>query len=370
MGGDENNCGASKTAVSRAFEKSNPCSNSSGLERFAEQTEIANNAIIVLGMHRSGTSALTGMLSMLGANPGSALMPADEEVNPKGFWEHKDIVTIDDKLLEALGSFWHDERSFLDSWWQLPMVVPFRRELVEVLRRDFSQSPLWIVKDPRICRLLPMWLDALQETGSKPHFVIMVRDPIEVVQSLKRRDGFSESKSYLLWLEHLLDAELWSRGHPRVVVSYDQLLGNWQNVSHQIAQGLGLLWPVDERIAVSDIQSFLESDLRHHHALGQQTQTSRLATLANDAYFSAMNTTPDELGNSLTEASRAVAQICHVIDPWSCQIEALKIELVQELERSATFQREIDRLKSTFSWRMTKPLRAAWNCLHAFRRGP
>ncbi len=324
-----------------------------------------SKAIIVLGMHRSGTSALTGMLSMLGADPGSELLPPKKDVNPKGFWEHKGIVEIHDRLLEALGSFWHDERALPENWWQLSVVVPFQLELVEVLRRDFGQSPLWIVKDPRLCRLLPMWLEVLREIGSTPHFVIMVRNPIEVVESLKRRDGFSEAKSYLLWLEHFLAAELWSRGYPRVTVDYDQLLAEWQSVSLQIAQGLGLPLTVNEEMAMANIQAFLETDLRHHHAQEQQKSTIHLAKLADNAYAIAMSTASDQLGEALADIARTVDQTSQVIGPWSSQVAALEIALEHELNRNADYRREINRLKSTVSWRLTKPLRAAWNFLQS-----
>lgn len=322
---------------------------------------MGSECIIVLGMHRSGTSALTGMLSMLGPDPGPSLMPAQEEMNPKGFWEHEDIVAIHDRLLEAIGSFWHDERDLPENWWQSPVVIPFRREVMEVLRRDFGQSPLWILKDPRMCRLLPLWLDILHEVGCAPYFVIGLRNPFEVVRSLERRDGFSEAKSSLLWLEHLLEAERWSRGYPRIVVTYDQLLADWQATSRQIAEGLGLSWPVKGEDVAARIQAFLEPSLRHYHAMEQLASPIRLAKLADETYRTAINTPPDQLGNALASIGEEVAQASRLVAPWATQIAAMSRLLWEQQERDTYLHSEIMRIKSTGSWRVTKPLRVIWN---------
>src|ERR1700690_93442 len=69
-----------------------------------------STALVVLGMHRSGTSALTGMLHHLGVALGSRLMAASPD-NPRGYWEHSDIVATHERLMAALGWGWDDIRS-------------------------------------------------------------------------------------------------------------------------------------------------------------------------------------------------------------------------------------------------------------------
>src|SRR5581483_5443085 len=96
--------------------------------------------------------------------------------------------------------------------------------LEQILRSEYGDSTLFVVKDPRLCRLIPLWLAALERYGARPSFVITTRNPLEVAGSLRARNGFSATKSYLLWLRHLLDAERDSRGFPRVFTSYEQLL--------------------------------------------------------------------------------------------------------------------------------------------------
>src|SRR5688572_8066947 len=99
-------------------------------------------------MHRSGTSALTAVLSMLGITPGNNLQPPIADVNSKGFWEHEEVVVLHEQLLGALGSSWHDERPLPDKALNSPDVVQLRQKIVGILRRDFNSEPMWLIKDP------------------------------------------------------------------------------------------------------------------------------------------------------------------------------------------------------------------------------
>ena len=177
-------------------------------------------------MHRSGTSALAGALHRLGVKLGDAMMPATTGINERGFWEHSDIVGVHERMLAALNSSWDDVRRLPDCWWRDDTVRPFRTELLGILRRDFSSAPLWALKDPRMCRLLPLWLDIIEEVGFTPHLIHIHRHPIEVSSSLEKRDGFSRIKAMFLWLDHNLSAERSSRGFDRVFIGYDRLLDN------------------------------------------------------------------------------------------------------------------------------------------------
>ena len=135
-----------------------------------EKPAIRNRrAIIVLGMHRSGTSALTGVLNLVGVNLGENLLPPKSD-NPAGFWEHRDLVQIHEKLLQALNSSWDDVRALPEGWWNSETTQKHTLEILNILKRDFADSSFWGVKDPRICRFLPIWLPLLEQTGSKPYF--------------------------------------------------------------------------------------------------------------------------------------------------------------------------------------------------------
>ena len=117
--------------------------------------------LLILGMHRSGTSLLAGSCRLLGADLGGRMMEASQD-NVMGFWEHGEIVRIHDSILERLGFAWDDVRALPDKWWTYQGIQALRAELKAVLQRDFANASLGCVKDPRLCRLLPLWQELLK----------------------------------------------------------------------------------------------------------------------------------------------------------------------------------------------------------------
>lgn len=203
----------------------------------------ARRVVVVLGMHRSGTSAVAGCLARLGVDLGPRLMPATED-NPRGYYEHIDLVNLHDRLLLALGRAWDDTFPFPpDWWWDDALTGRYRAEALDLLRRDFPTASVWGLKDPRLCRLLPWWEGLWQETQSAPLFLLVCRPPAEVAASLARREGFSAPKSYLLWLQHTLEAERATRGQPRVLVDFKAFLADWRGALEPAARFLGRPWP-------------------------------------------------------------------------------------------------------------------------------
>ncbi len=222
----------------------------------------ARPALLVLGMHRSGTSALAGVLGRAGFALPQELMPPTEH-NPRGYFESTWIFRLNDALLAAAGSSWDDWRAFDADWHLSPAAEPFHAEAQEALAAEFPGTAPIVLKDPRICRLLPFWTGALTEAGFRPLAVCTHRPAREVGASLARRNGWPEARGLLLWLRHVLDAEAQTRGRPRVFVSYDGLLADWRGTLGRIAEAfdLALPRPLDE--AAPEIEAFLSADLRH-----------------------------------------------------------------------------------------------------------
>jgi hypothetical protein len=225
----------------------------------------ASIAICILGMHRSGTSAVTRVLNLLGMELGAKLMAAADD-NSKGFWEKQDIVDCHTDLLNSIGSYFDDFFPLKEGWQTRPETAPFRQRLAAILKTEFSGKPLWGFKDPRACRLLTLWHELLAEAGAQSRFVIVARSPAEIAASLGRRGGQSANKSLLMTLAHLLDAERETRGRTRAVVTYDQLLADWRATAQRIATRLGINWPRPIDAAALEIERFLDTGMRHHHA--------------------------------------------------------------------------------------------------------
>jgi GT2 family glycosyltransferase len=225
-----------------------------------------NRAIVVLGMHRSGTSAFAGVLSLLGVDLGSKLLAASA-TNQSGYWEHGEVVAIHDQLLMALGSSWDDPAPLPEGWLGSELVAGYSARLLEIVRRDFGAAPLWALKDPRLCRLLPLWIPLLEEAGCEPVWVLVERHPAESIRSLEKRDGLSREKSELLWLKYTLDAERETRNRNRVVITMDQLLDGWEETLGRVSRAVGAPWPVPTESAAAQVREFLDPGKRHHRVL-------------------------------------------------------------------------------------------------------
>lgn len=227
----------------------------------------SRKALLVLGMHRSGTSALTRTLNLLGVDLGSGLA-APAEDNRLGFWEHTKVVAIHETLLRELDSSWHDTRALPENWAATEAAGKARLAIAELIESDFANSPLWAIKDPRLCRFVPLWKKVLDEIGIAAHAVFAVRQPGEVTRSLEVRDGLAPGSTKLRWFEHFAEAEHATRGWPRTVVLYEDLLVNWRLVLAKAGAELGLTWPVDFETAGPGIDGFLSKDERHHVGAG------------------------------------------------------------------------------------------------------
>ena len=217
--------------------------------------------IIVLGMHRSGTSALTRGLSTLGVALGDALHPAGPD-NPTGFWEDSDVIAINNQILGLLGSA-HDRMGVIDAdVLDLPDIQQIYQTAKELVEQKTASTSIWGMKDPRITRLLPFWKKLLNELGFKVGYVIALRNPLNVAASLTARNQLAPVKSYVLWLEHMLQAVAYTQSENRLVVGYDNLLSDPYKQLQRISAALDLNTPTQEQFDIY-ADEFLDKELRH-----------------------------------------------------------------------------------------------------------
>ena len=223
-------------------------------------------ALIVLGMHRSGTSAVAGCVQLLGVDLGGPLLPANY-ANERGYFELAEIVAIHDEFLREFGIAALDVGSLPAGWERTPAAEKVRERLREVLIRNFGKAPLWALKDPRICLLLPLWRPLLEELGVAPRFLLVFRRPWEVVESLRTRDDLTTWEALDIWRRHSSAAELETRGAERAVLTYDELLETPEIVLGRVAERLAIEWPRDLSSSSAEIRLFLDGSLRHHRTI-------------------------------------------------------------------------------------------------------
>ena len=316
------------------------------------RTGPGRKALLVLGMHRSGTSALAGVLVRLGIEAPRTLMPPND-ANPAGFWESEPIVAFHDRTLRERGTSW-------DAWTRVAdEQTAGDAELSRLIEAEFAGASQFAVKDPRMCRLVPLWQRVLAAAQISPAIVLVTRGAADVCRSLAMRDGIPEVFSSLMWLRHVLDAEHTTRGLPRTIVAYDDLLTDWRKVTARIAVDLGVTWPVPDDEAGADIDGFLRTELRHHY------QTAELPAVGEPIgrwlveVEAAIRSLPqaDDASDPLTVLDRAAGEIEAIASSVGRGEELLRHRLAMRVDDLAT---RIGALESE-----TARLRAEREHLHA-----
>lgn len=347
------------------------------------QTPNSRKAIFILGMHRSGTSALARVVNLLGAHLGRKLMAAAED-NQKGFFEHEGVVQIHEQLLTDLDSYWWDGTPLPKGWEKSEPARRAAEALEKIIDREFAKSELWAIKDPRQCRLMPLWLPLLKKRGIKPYFIIAWRQPVEVAASLEKRDGMGKDSALLCWLGYTLEAMLAAEKFPQSVVSYEELLKDWKKTMRRVAKDLAIEWPVTFERASTEISHFLSPSLRHHKARKQtlpepvedcikllnkpnkatlgrlyrqwQKDTEATAPILRDARKATL-----QLLAQLEEQTRRAVRAEHRVNDIEQKFATLHTHLrAQEEEaerREVLLKSQLDAIYKSSSWKMTEPLR-------------
>lgn len=221
-----------------------------------------SRGLLVLGMHRSGTSLLARLLQQCGIDIGSRLLPGSIG-NEHGHWEDAFAVELHERLLASLGRRWDE------------VAVPSADSLAGAVRRadhdslvryvsnDRSLHPLWAVKDPRLSLFAGVWVQAAAAAKIPLSALLMVRHPVEVAQSLAVRDGIPRGQGLLLWLEYTIAALERSDGIQLRVATYDELMEAPTRLLERVRSLPG--WS-DLRIDPKAIAEVVQIDQRHHHA--------------------------------------------------------------------------------------------------------
>ncbi len=236
-----------------------------GTEARAKRT-----CLLVLGMHRSGTSALTRVLSLMGAALPKTLLGANKG-NETGHWESQVLVAHQERLLAELGSHWDDWDKLDFGRVTARRMAEFRSEWIGLLASEYGDAQLMVVKEPRLCRFAGPFVEATASgSGSIDCLpLLMLRNPLEVIESLERRDGMERGQAGLLWLRHTLDAESATRNSRRAIVSYEALLKDWRCAVSDLSEQLGVSFPFSTTDVTVQVESFLSPIHRHHTRNGE-----------------------------------------------------------------------------------------------------
>jgi hypothetical protein len=227
----------------------------------AEPLAAHSCAVVVIGMHRSGTSAVARGLQALGVYLGNEFLDAQPE-NPTGYWEDRRIVGLNERVLKTLRLRWDSVdrigRREFGGWrmWRL------RRDAIRDLRRRFSSHPLWGFKDPRTVRLLPFWERVLKDAKVEDRYLLVIRSPASIAASLYSRQEMEVETAQRLWLVHMVPFLADLAGKHFAVVDYDLLMRDPRGQLERVARTLHL--PPADAVEIDRFTSdFLDEKLRH-----------------------------------------------------------------------------------------------------------
>ena len=316
---------------------------------FAKTPE--RTAYLVLGMHRSGTSAVTQVLALAGASLPENVMAGDEH-NAKGYFEPWKIALFNDARLRTGGAAWDDIFAFP----YRPLATKAERTWLsraEALFEDeYGEVRYPLLKDPRVTVLMPFWRTVLTELEVGARCVIPVRHPLAVAGSLARRNGFAPQKSVLIWSAYMLAAEAYTRDLPRAFVSYDGLLHDWRAEAAKIEAAHGAPLPKLTEAAGKAIDRFLNPQLRHNASGDGLKDLGWAGALAEQVlgWFEAASTgaAPSHvaLDRAAKELDRRARDIGVLVSPATRDLDEARAELVELRQKLAFEEGQRQRLQT------------------------
>jgi hypothetical protein len=277
-------------------------------------------------MHRSGTSAVTRVLNFLGATlPKQPMLSVKREDH----WEPERLVGLNEAMLAEAGSRWDDWRAF-DPAVLGDRLGHYQSQIKTILNEQYGDAQLIVIKDPRMCRFMPLYEHALTNLGFTPRFLLMHRNPLAVTASLNKRNGMTPGFAGLLWLRHTLDAVEASDGHPRCFLSYERFLDDWRSETSRVASELAVEWPPAGEAAADSIDRYLRRDLQHHApSLADLEADERVNDWVKEAYRALLSLERGETA----EAKDGLAQVKAAFERQSAVFGAATLPELAERER-------------------------------------
>jgi hypothetical protein len=286
------------------------------------------SVVVVLGVHRGGTSVVTRALSALSVNIGYDLMPATSD-NLKGYFEDREINLLNIELLDAMGCSW---RTLIVPETPSELTEKFSRHARVLIGERFAASSIWAFKDPRVTRLLPFWQHVLTEAGFRVVYALSNRHPLSVADSLAKRDGMPRGQALGLWLMYQVSGLRAVLRNGGIVVDYDLMLQDPEAQLRRLSSFLGLRCETPKLQAFTN--GFLDRNLCHSSYArdGSDFKTDGIESVCGQLYFSlsalaeADNSIPDALRVGCLSALQQCEDYLKANEEWLKAIDVLQEE--------------------------------------------
>ncbi|MGP7735181.1 hypothetical protein [Oceanimonas smirnovii] len=234
--------------------------------------------VVVLGMHRSGTSALTRSLQVLGVDLGDNLLPANAQVNAKGFWEDREILQFNVELMSVLGLDWDNLAIISPELCNSEQVRVYVPGAVALLKKKMQHTACFGLKDPRMSVLLPFWKQVFDLLGLDVFYIIAARHPLSIVQSLAKRDNMLPEQTLPLWQNYMLSCLWYTRGERCLVVEYENILKAPEQQLLRLSALTGLTFDAKSDAFKLYASDFISPELSHSHFAAEQFEAAGAVT--------------------------------------------------------------------------------------------
>jgi len=265
---------------------------------------------------------MSGSLSLLGFSLGKTIAPPAAD-NERGFWENQALSECNDAILAAAGHRWDSILPIDPAALQAPDAIAAQRGLSQVFDAELGGETLILIKDPRCCRLLPIWQEMLKARDIRVCYLMAIRNPLEVAASLTRRNDFATTKGLWIWLRHTLEAELATRGQTRAWLDFDALLRDAQALPAAL-QRLGLGAAISNNPA--RLEGFLAADLKHH-SFGLD---EKLGRWCRDVYQACLLAATDEAA-AASSFDRVRSELRAADELYAPEFETIEAPLKHEI---------------------------------------
>ncbi len=226
----------------------------------------AKKAVFIVGVHRSGTSATAGVLRKLGLYLGKDEdLLAASNANEKGFFEHKRLLYLNHNILRDYKNRCNNFDPLKINW-QSKTTQELKNKVKKELKNQFGTQELFGFKDPRLCLLLPLYLQASRELGFEPNLIIVRRKKLEIIASLAKRDKIPQAKAVALVNQYLLGISTYTKDCKTKTVHFDRLINNTNKVIFNLKAFLPEL-KKNNFSYTKEAQNFISKDLKHHNML-------------------------------------------------------------------------------------------------------
>jgi hypothetical protein len=235
--------------------------------------------VLVLGMHRSGTSLCSHILSALGVDMADEI--GVNLGNVRGHWERWEIVEFHDRIFGLFnrGYFGHFHDFALPvAWWADPRVARIRREIVTFLEKRMESGPFGF-KDPRTVRLMPMWHQIFNELKLAPKLVLCLRNPAQIGRSLNAREGLVPEIGEYRWLVHMIDFFRYSSNLDFCTVEYEEWFNNPSANIEKLRKFLDLPWQQSESDLALMLSGIIDPAFRHDDSEHREASQPLVRTL-------------------------------------------------------------------------------------------